>query len=71
VTVGSTVQVEDLASGRTSEHLLAGTHERLAPTDVSANSPIGQALLGREAEDEVCVDLPSGRSVDLRISSVR
>jgi transcription elongation factor GreA len=71
VTVGSTVQVEDLASGRTSEHLLAGTHERLAPTDVSANSPIGQALLGREAEDEVSVDLPSGRSVDLRISSVR
>ena len=71
VTVGSTVQLEDLASGRTSEHLLTGTHEGLTPTDISASSPIGRALLGGEAGDEVRVDLPSGRSVDLRVVSVR
>jgi transcription elongation factor GreA len=71
VTVGSTVHVEDLASGRTSEHVLTGTHERLTPTDISASSPIGRALLGGEAGDEVRVDLPSGRSVDLRVASVR
>ncbi len=70
VTVGSTVQVEDLASGRTSEHLLTGTHEGLAPTDISANSPIGRALLGGKVGEEVSVDLPSGRSVDLRINGV-
>jgi len=71
VTLGSTVQLEDLASGRTSKHLLTGTHEWRAPTDISANSPIGRALLGGQAGDEVRVDLPSGRSVDLRIKSVR
>jgi transcription elongation factor GreA len=71
VTVGSTVQLEDLASGSTSEHLLTGTHEWVAPTDISANSPIGQAVLGGKVGEEASVDLPSGRSVDLRINSVR
>jgi transcription elongation factor GreA len=71
VTVGSTVQIEDVASGRTSEHVVTGAHGWLAPADISASSPIGQAILGREAGDEVAVRLPSGRSVVLRVKNVR
>jgi transcription elongation factor GreA len=71
VGVGSTVQIEDLASGRTSEHVLTGSHEWVAPADVSANSPIGQAILGREAGEQVTVALPNGRSVVVKVRKVR
>ena len=71
VTIGSTVRIEDVASGRTSEHVLTGAHGWVAPTDISANSPIGQAILGREAGDEITVELQSDRSVALRIRNVR
>jgi transcription elongation factor GreA len=71
VTIGSTVQVQDVDSGGTREHVLTGAHEWLAPTDISANSPIGRAILGRKVGDEVIAALPSGRSVVLRIKNVR
>jgi transcription elongation factor GreA len=71
VSVGSTIQIEDLASGRTSEHVLTGSHEWVAPTDISANSPIGQAILGREAGEDVTVQLPNGRSLVLKVRNVR
>jgi transcription elongation factor GreA len=71
VAVGSTVRVEDIASGASSEHVLTGAHEWLAPTDISASSPMGRALLGRKVGDEVTVELPDGRSVVLSITNVR
>jgi transcription elongation factor GreA len=71
VTVGSTIQIEDVSSGRTSKHVLTGAHGLIAPTDISASSPIGQAILGREAGDEVSVELPNGRSVVLKVRNVR
>jgi transcription elongation GreA/GreB family factor len=71
VTIGSVVEVEDLASGKRREHLLTGGYEPQGPNDVSANSPVGQALLGRVIGDEVALKLPNGREQTLKISAVR
>jgi transcription elongation GreA/GreB family factor len=69
--LGTTAEVEDTASGEVREHRLVGGYEQLDPGDVSANSPIGRALLGRSAGDEVVAVLPNGTERTLRIASVR
>ena len=72
--IGSVVEVRDVASGTSVQHLITGDHDRgvsgegLRP--VSASSPVGQALLGRVAGDRVEVELPNGRSRDLEIAAV-
>jgi transcription elongation factor GreA len=70
VAIGTTVQVEDLASGAVQEHRLMGDYEELRADDVSASSPVGRALTTRSAGDEVEVELPNGRSRSLRILAV-
>lgn len=71
VTIGSVVELEDLASGKRREHHVTGGYEPQGPNDVSANSPVGQALLGRVIGDEVAVQLSDGRERTLKISAVR
>jgi transcription elongation factor GreA len=66
VGIGSLVEIEDLATGAIRELGLTGGFEPGAGT-ISANSPVGQALLGKRAGDELVVKLPTGRSVRLRI----
>lgn len=68
--IGTTVQVEDLASGAVQEHRLMGDYEELRADDVSASSPVGRALTMRFPGDEVEVELPNGRSRSLRILAV-
>jgi transcription elongation factor GreA len=70
-TVGMTVEVEDVSSGTVREHRLIGDYEELGPDVVSASSPVGQALIGRLAGDEVEVSLPNGDTRTLRILAVR
>lgn len=70
VAIGSWVEVENLSSGRTRRHRLTGGFEPLEPDDISVNSPVGQALLGRAAGDEVEVELPGGRAVTLRVRRI-
>jgi transcription elongation factor GreA len=70
VAIGTTVQVEDLASGAVQEHRLIGDYEELRADDVSASSPVGRALTTRSPGDEVEVELPNGRSRSLRILAV-
>jgi transcription elongation factor GreA len=70
VCIGSTVKVKDLASSHVREHRLTGGHEHRRATDISANSPIGQALIGGQRGDEVAVALPDGRSTLLEIVGV-
>jgi transcription elongation factor GreA len=70
VAIGTTVEVEDLASGRLGEHRLGGDYEP-SSADVSVSSPVGQALIGRAAGDEVDVKLPNGRVRKLKIVAVR
>jgi len=69
--VGTVVEVEDLTSGAVCQHRLVGGYERLDQGEVSVNSPIGRALLGRSAGDEVVVQLPAGAERRLRIVAVR
>jgi len=69
--IGSVVEVEDLASGDVREYRLTGGYEEMRANDISANSPIGQALLGRQRGDEVTVELPGDRSVVLGIIAIR
>lgn len=71
VEIGSRVEVENLASGDVRTHELAGGFEQLGPGQISANSPVGQALLGRRAGDAVTVELPTGRSVRLRVLGIQ
>jgi transcription elongation factor GreA len=68
--IGTTVQVEDLASGAVQEHRLMGDYEELRADDVSASSPVGRALTMCFPGAEVEVDLPNGRSRSLRILAV-
>jgi transcription elongation factor GreA len=70
VAIGTTVRVEDLASGAVQEHRLMGDYEELHADDVSASSPVGRALTMRSPGDEVEVELPNGRSRSLRILAV-
>ena len=62
VEVGERVTVLDLESGETVDYRIVGTGES-DPTarEVSYESPIGAALLGRRVGDVVEVDAPRGR----------
>jgi transcription elongation factor GreA len=70
VTIGRTVEVLYLRSGRTATFVVAGSAGMGAPRTVSARSPVGQALMGRSRGDVVTVVLPRGRVEQLRILAV-
>ena len=62
VIFGATVEVEDIDSGGRKTFTILGPDEATpAKGSISLLSPVGQALLGREAGDEVTVDIPRGR----------
>lgn len=59
---GATVTVEDIDSGEKREFTLLGPDEaEPARGSISFLSPVGQALLGKEAGDEVTIEIPRGR----------
>ncbi|MDR2744201.1 MAG: transcription elongation factor GreA [Desulfovibrio sp.] len=59
---GATVEVEDADSGEIRRFTILGPDEADPATgSISFLSPVGQALLGREAGDEVTVSIPRGR----------
>jgi transcription elongation factor GreA len=68
--IGSTLWVEDLASGSTAPYRLAGAHESIGPDVISAASPIGRALIGAVPGAVATVDLPNGRSRSVRLVDV-
>ena len=70
VAIGSVVEVEDVASGKVRRHRLSGGFEPISPGDVSVNSPVGQALLGRAVGERVAVELPNGRLAELTVRSI-
>jgi transcription elongation factor GreA len=67
--VGSAVTFEYLSSGRKTTCVISGI-AGAAPGSLSAGSPVGQALLGGAAGDVVTVELPRGRTEQLRILQV-
>jgi transcription elongation factor GreA len=68
---GATVTMENVDTGDTKTYTLVGPYES-APEKglISVATPIGRALLGREAGDEVRVNTPNGPQ-DYNIISVR
>jgi transcription elongation factor GreA len=69
--IGSTVWVEDLASGTTAPYRLTSAHQPIGPDAISAASPIGQALMGAAPGAVATVDLPNGRSRSVRLVDVK
>ena len=58
---GTTVDMEDLDTGEEFKYRLVGPYEAdLAQGTISVISPIGRALIGKEAGDEVKVNTPGG-----------
>jgi transcription elongation GreA/GreB family factor len=68
--IGSTVWVEDLASGTMAPYLLTSAHQPIGPDVISAASPIGRALMGAVPGTVATVDLPNGRSRSVRLVDV-
>lgn len=67
---GSTVEVEDVDTGETKEFTILGPDEAdPSKGSISFLSPVGQALLGKEAGDEVTIDIPRGK-VTYEISDI-
>jgi transcription elongation factor GreA len=69
--IGSTVLIEDLASGAVSQHRLTSAHHSLGPDTISAASPMGQALIGARPGTTVTVQLPNGRTRSIRLVDVK
>ncbi len=68
--IGSVVEVRDADSGALRRHRLTGGFALSGSGDVSANSPVGQALLGRAPGDRVSVELPNGKLVRFEVVAV-
>ena len=68
---GATVELEDLHTGETKVYTLLGPDEAdFAKGSISVQSPVGSALLGKEAGDEITVDAPRGR-ISYELISIR
>ena len=68
--LGCTVRVTG-AGGRASEYVLVGRRsDSSSLREVSAGSPVGQALLGARPGQVVRVELPGGRERELRVVAV-
>jgi transcription elongation factor GreA len=69
--VGSTVAVRRAGRDRVDRYTLVGPAEGDARrARISADSPLGRALLGRRAGEVVTVELPGG-GVEVRVDEVR
>ncbi|MUM76428.1 transcription elongation factor GreA [Pseudodesulfovibrio sp. F-1] len=68
---GATVEIEDIETEETKRFTLLGPDDADHKNgSISVLSPMGRALLGKEAGDEVVVDAPRGR-IEYEILSVR
>jgi transcription elongation factor GreA len=71
VRVGSSVNVKDESSGKSSAYTIVGSTEADPSSNKLSNeSPVGKALLGRRKGDSVSVQLPNGKTRDLKITKI-
>jgi transcription elongation factor GreA len=62
VIFGATVEIEDVNTGEVKTWTLLGPDESdPVKGSISILSPVGQALIGKEAGDEITVEAPRGR----------
>lgn len=70
ISIGSSVTVLDQESGRTETYIVDGAHGSMDSNVITAVSPMGVALIGRERGEVVDVALPSGRVRTLTILDI-
>src|SRR3954463_3545957 len=71
VRVGSVVSVKDGGSGKSLKYTIVGSTEAdPSQNRLSNESPVGKALLGRKNGDAVKVQLPNGKSRELKITKI-
>ncbi len=71
VIFGSTVEIEDLDSGKVVTYQIVGEDEAdIKEGRISVGSPIARALIGKEAEDVVTVKAPGG-DIEYEILSIQ
>lgn len=62
VMFGATVSLEDVDTDEELTYQIVGTFEAdIKQGKISVESPIGRALMGKEADDEVVINVPKGR----------
>src|SRR6185295_15860204 len=69
VAIGTAVALRDMDLDQSERYRVVGKHEPLRPGELSAASAVGRALIGRRVGETVAVDLPSGRSRRLEVTS--
>ena len=71
VRVGSLVNVKDEKSGKSLQYTIVGSTEaNPAENKLSNESPVGKALLGHKKGDTVAVQLPNGKTRELKITKI-
>ena len=71
VRVGSLVSVKDEGSGKSLKYTIVGSTEaNPSENRLSNESPVGKGLLGRKKGDTVKVQLPNGKSRELKITKI-
>lgn len=70
VTVGCTVELEYLRTGRVVSLLVTGSSRLADARALSVRSPVGRAVIGRRVGDEVTAELPAGWLERLRIRAI-
>jgi transcription elongation factor GreA len=71
VQVGSAVHVKDSETGKSVQYTIVGSAEAdPAARKLSNESPVGRALLGKKRNDVVQVQLPNGKSRELKITKI-
>ena len=62
VMFGATVHLEDVDTDETLVYQLVGTFEAdIKAGRISVEAPIGKALMGKEVDDEVVINVPKGK----------
>lgn len=69
VRAGDDVHVVDLETGKADVHRISRYRTDRGPGEISPSTPLGQALIGADVDQEVSVKLPKGRSKRLRVVS--
>ena len=71
VAVGSVVHVKDEKTGKSVKYTIVGSAEaKPGENRVSNESPVGRALLGRQRNETVSVQVPRGPARKLKITKI-
>jgi transcription elongation factor GreA len=71
VRVGSLVHVSDAGSGKSATYTIVGSTEaNPSENKLSNESPVGQALMGKRKGEAVTVQLPNGKSRELKVTKI-